>query len=82
LAHAAIERRRDPATPLKPQSKEVICELAAAALYQIVTEKPDKGLGKSYSFILLNSVALKKTPLEACLEVFAETEEIIEFILA
>jgi hypothetical protein len=82
LAHAAIERYSDTATSLKPQSEEIKAELAAAALYQIVTEKPDKGLSNSYSFILLNAVALKKTPLEACLEAFAEVEEIIETILA
>jgi hypothetical protein len=82
LAHAAIERYSDPATFLKPQMEEIICELAAAVLFQFVIQKPDKGLSNSYSFILLNSVALNKTPLEACLEVFAETEEIIEFILA
>lgn len=82
LAHAAIERHRDPATSLKPQSEEIISELASTALYQIVTQKPDKGLSNSYSFILLNAVALKKTPLEACLEVFAEVEEIIELILS
>ena len=82
LVHAAIERHHDPATSLKPQSEEIIAELAATALYQIATRKPDKGLSNSYSFILLNAVALKKTPLEACLEVFAETEEIIESILA
>ena len=82
LAHAAIERLSGTITHIKPQWQEIMAELAAAALYQIVTEKPDKGLSNSYSFILLNAVALKKTPLEACLEVFAETEEIIEFILA
>ena len=82
LAHAAIERYSDPATPFKPQLEEIIAELTAATLYQIVTQKPDKGLSNSYAFILLNSVALNMTPLDACLEVFAETEEIIEFIIA
>ena len=81
LAHAAIERYRDPAVPFKPQSEEIIAELAAAALYQIVTQKPDKWLSNSYAFILLNSVALNMTPLDACLQVFAEAEEIIELIL-
>ena len=82
LSHAAIEKLSGTITHIKHQWQEVMAELAAAALYQIVTEKPDKGLSNSYSFILLNAVALKKTPLEACLEVFAETEEIIEFILS
>jgi hypothetical protein len=82
LAHAAIERYNDPATPLKPESEEILAELAAVALYQIVTQKPDKRLANSYAFILLNSVALNKTAMEACMELFAETEEIIESILA
>jgi hypothetical protein len=42
----------------------------------------DEKLSNSYSFILLNSVALNVTPMEACIEVFAEVEEIIELILA
>jgi hypothetical protein len=44
--------------------------------------RADERLSNSYSFILFNSVALNMTPLDACLEVFAETEEIIESILA
>jgi len=82
LAHAAIERYSDPATPFKPQSEEIIAELAAVALYQIIMKKPDERLSDSLSHIFLNAVVLDKTPLEACLEVFAETEEIIESILA
>jgi hypothetical protein len=42
---------------------------------------PDEKLSNSYSLILFNAGALDKTPLEACLEVFNETEQIIKLIL-
>jgi hypothetical protein len=44
--------------------------------------KSDEKLSHSYSVIVFNSVALNVTPMEACIEVFAEVEEIIETILA
>ena len=59
-----------------------MAELAACTLFQILMNRADEKLSNSYSFILFNSVALSMTPLDACLEVFAETEEIIELILA
>jgi hypothetical protein len=81
LAHAAMERLSEPTTHIQPQLQEVMAELAAAALHQIIVKTPDEKLSNSYSFILLNAEALDKTPIEACLEVFSETEEIIEYLL-
>ena len=63
------------------QWQEIMAELAAVALYQIIMQKPDERLSDSYSHIFLNAVVLDKTPVEACLEVFTETEEIIKSIL-
>ena len=82
LTHAAIERLSDTITHTKPQQQEIMAELAACTLFQILMNRADEKLSNSYSFILFNSVALNMTPLDACLEVFAETEEIIESILA
>jgi len=82
LAHAAIERLSDTITHTKPQQQEIMAELAACTLFQILMNRADEKLSNSYSFIVFNSVALNMTPLDACLEVFAETEEIIESILA
>ena len=81
LAHAAIERLSDTITHTKPQQQEIISEMAAAALFQITMNRPDERLSTSYSIIVFNAVALNTPPLDACLEVFAETEEIIESIL-
>jgi hypothetical protein len=81
LAHTAIERLNVSITHTRPQWQEIISELAAAALYQIVMQKSDKWLSNSYSFILFNAIALNKTPFDACLDVFAETEKIINLIL-
>lgn len=82
LAHAAIERLSGSLTHTKPQWQEIMAELAAATLYQIVMNKSDKTLCNSYTFILFNAIALNKTPFDVCLEVFAETEEITESILS
>jgi hypothetical protein len=81
LAHVAIERLNGSITHMQLQWQEVMAELAAVALYQIIMKKPDERLSDSFSHIFLNAVVLDKTPLEACLEVFSETEEIIEYLL-
>lgn len=82
LTHAAIERLSDTLTHTKPQQQEIMAEMAACTLFQILMNRADEKLSNSYSFILFNAVALNMIPLDACLEVFAETEEIIESILA
>ena len=81
LAHVAIERLSGSITHTQLQWEEIMAELAAVALYQIVMEKPDERLSNSYSHIFLNAVVLDKSPVEACLEVFSETEQIIKSIL-
>ena len=82
LAHAAIERQSGTITHTQHQWQEIMAELASCALFEILMNQPDEKLSKSYSVIVFNSVALNMTPLDACLEVFAEVEEIIEHILA
>jgi hypothetical protein len=81
LAHVAIERLNGSITHMQLQWQEVMAELAAVALYQIIMKKPDERLSNSYSLILFNAGALDKTSLEACLEVFNEAEQIIRSIL-
>jgi hypothetical protein len=81
LAHVAIERLNGSITHMQLQWQEVMAELAAVALYQIIMKKPDERLSDSYSLIFMNAVVLDKSPIEACLEVFSETEEIIEYLL-
>jgi hypothetical protein len=82
LAHAAIERLSGTITHTHHQWQEIMAELASCALFEILMNQSDEKLSNSYSAILFNSVALNVTPIEACLEVFAEVEEIIESILA
>jgi hypothetical protein len=81
LAHVAIERLNGSITHTQLQWEEIMAELAAAALHQILVKTPDEKLSNSYSLILFNAGALDKTPLEACLEVFSETVEIIKYLL-
>ncbi len=82
LAHAAIERLRGTITHTHHHWQEIMAELASCALLEILMNQSDEKLRNSYSVIVFNSVALNVTPIEACLEVFAEVEEIIELILA
>jgi hypothetical protein len=81
LAHVAIERLNGSITHTQLQWEEIMAELAAVALYQIIMKEPDERLSDSFSHIFLNAVVLDKTPLEACLEVFSETVEIIKYLL-
>jgi hypothetical protein len=82
LAHAAIERLSDTITHTHHHWQEIMAELASCALFEILMNQSDEKLSNSYSVIVFNSVALNVTPMEACIEVFAEVEEIIELILA
>ena len=82
IAHAAIERLRDTITHKQHQWQEIMAELASCALFEILMNQSDEKLSNSYSVIVFNSVALNVTPIEACLEAFAEVVEIIEFILS
>ncbi len=82
LAHAAIERLSGTITHTYHHWQEIMAELASCALLEILMNESDEKLSNSYSVIVFNSVALKLTPMEACIEVFAEVEEIIELILA
>jgi hypothetical protein len=81
LAHVAIERLNGSITHTQLQWEEIMSELAAVALYQIIMKKTDERLSDSYSHIFLNAVVLDKSPGEACLEVFNEAEQIIKLIL-
>lgn len=82
LVHAAIEKLSGTITHTQHHWQEIMAELASCALFEILMNQSDEKLSNSYSVILFNSVALNVTPIEACLEVFAEVEEIIESILA
>jgi hypothetical protein len=81
LAHVAIEKLDESITNDSGPWHEIISELAAVALYEIIMNGPDDRLCYSFLFIRSNAVALSRTTLDACLEIFAETEEVIEFIL-
>jgi hypothetical protein len=81
LAHAAIERLGAAITHTQPQWMEVMAEMAALALCHLVMGKSEQGIRSAYSHIFLNAVVLGMSPVEACLEVFSETERIIRHIL-
>jgi hypothetical protein len=68
-------------THRKSHWQKIISQLAATALYQMAMNQPDEKLSRSYSFIRSNAAALNKAHLDACLEVFAEAEELVELIL-
>jgi hypothetical protein len=81
LAYVAIERLDGAISHTQLQWMEVMAEMAALALCHRVIGKSDQGLRSAYYHIFLNSVVLGMSPIEACLEVFSETERIIRHIL-
>jgi hypothetical protein len=81
LGHVAIESLGGAITHTQLQWMEVMAELAALALCHLVIGKPDQGLRSAYYHIFLNAVVLGMSPVEACIEVFHETEHIIKHIL-
>ena len=81
LTHAAIEKKCGIITHNHFEWKEIISELAALTILEILSNQPAESLRASYSFIVSNSAALKKDPFYACLDVFGDTEDIVTFIL-
>lgn len=79
LAHAAHKRVSKNFDRETKVDKEVVAELAAAAIAQIVgIEKPN--VGESYNFIRNYANMAGKSPGMACLDVISDVEKVIKVI--
>jgi antirestriction protein ArdC len=80
LAHAAHQRIAGDLRTVPPWEKEVVAELAAAALCKIVG-KNSKYLGTSYQYIRHYAEQEGLSPVKACLRVINQTEAVLSVIL-
>jgi len=80
LAHSAHHRIVGDLKRVSPWEKEVVAELAAAALCKMVG-KDSKHLGSSYQYIQHYAEQEGLSPLKACLRVIGETEAVLTTIL-
>jgi antirestriction protein ArdC len=80
LAHYAHQRLLGEIKTGQDWKQEIVAELAAATLCQIVG-KTSNHLGNTYRYIEAYSKSAKMTPWQACLKVISETEKVLTLIL-
>jgi hypothetical protein len=81
LAHAAQARVWKYLARTAIPGQEIMAELAACALHNLSSRKPDIRLGNSFMYIALNALCYDMTPVEACKKFLKKTEAILEHIL-
>lgn len=81
LAHAAHEQIKGKLTPGQDWKQEVVAELSAASLCQIVGKDGDKYLGSSFRYIADYAEKAKHSALTACLQVMGDVEKVLNLIL-
>ena len=80
LAHCAHHRTVGDLRTVPPWEKEVVAELAAAAMAKMVG-KDSKHLGSSYQYIQHYAEQECLSPVKACLKVISQTEAVLTAIL-
>lgn len=80
LAHAAHERVIGKLSPGQDPWQEIVAELSAQALCFIVG-KTSKHMGNSYQYIDTYAQKLNISPLNACVKVLGEVEQVLDLIL-
>ena len=81
LAHASHEKVKGKLKPIQDPFQEIVAELAATALSNLVGKDPRDSLGNSYRYIEAYAGKAGVSPLGACLKVIGETEKVINLIL-
>ena len=67
---------------VRSYEQEIVAELSAAALCQVIGKAGDKYLGNSHTYIERYASEAKMTPLAACFQVIADVEKVLQKILA
>jgi hypothetical protein len=80
LVHSAESRLRETKGGQDPL-QEVVAELGAQALCQLVGKDGDKFLGNTYRYIESYAKQINKTPVNVCLEVLERVEKALNLIL-
>jgi hypothetical protein len=82
LAHAAHARLNGGLRDEAVWIKEVVAELSAQVLCQLVGRKPQDRLGNSYRYIEKYSSSASLSPISACLKLLDTVERVLNLILA
>jgi len=82
LAHAAHAKVCGKLKGGQDPLQEIVAELSAQALCRIVGKQPADTTGNSYLYIEHYAKRIKMDPYGACLRVMAETEKVLDLVLA
>lgn len=81
LSHAAHAKINGNLKPGQDWKQEIVAELSAATLSQMVGKRADDYLGNNYRYIETYAKKAKLPPLTACLKVMADVEKVLQKIL-
>lgn len=81
LAHASHERVNGSLKNCQDPFQEIVAELSAQVLCNLVGKRDRDTLGNSYHYIERYAKKLKLSPHNACLKVLSETEKVLDLIL-
>jgi hypothetical protein len=81
LAHAAHHKVKGSLTNGQDPIQEIVAELSAQALCNMVGKQVINTLGNSYRYIERYAKKLEISPYSACLRVMSDTEKVLNLIL-
>ena len=81
LSHAAHAKIKGSLKSGQDWKQEIVAELSAAALSQMVGKRADDFLGNNYRYIETYAKKAKLSALKACLEVMNDVERVLQKIL-
>jgi hypothetical protein len=81
LAHVAHEKVIGTLKNGQHPLQEIVAELSAQALCEIIGKKQTDTLGNSYKYIDIYAQKLMMSPYSACLKVMSDTEKVLNLIL-
>ena len=81
LAHAAHEKVKGKLRKGQEPIQEIVAELSAQALCNLVGKKANETFGNSFRYIERYAKSMKLSPFSACLKALSETEKVINLIL-
>ncbi|MCK5743484.1 MAG: antirestriction protein [Caldisericia bacterium] len=81
LAHAAHEKVKGKLRKGQEPIQEIVAELSAQALCNLVGKKANETFGNSFRYIERYAKSMKLSPFSACLKALSETEKVLNLIL-
>ena len=81
LSHAAHAKVKGHLKSGQDWQQEIVAELSAATLSQLVGKKADTHLGNNYHYIEKYAQQANLSPLTACLQVMTDVEKVLNLIL-